>query len=180
MTKPGFLKKLGRLFHGSQESAAEKAEPQKNAGPEPETAAAPAASASATPQRSVVRDQTSTTAQQPPRASSQQAATVYQAPTQPLPPTTVPKRTDPASMTAEPAPHLSIEEIAYNSGPEVKVVARGGAMNYAVCPKCEAMWNIKDRLSVILQKRLDKSLTCAACEEMVSLPKSLNLRKLGS
>lgn len=161
MTKPGFLKKIGRLFQGSEPSA------EQN-----EFTASTDTSAPTTPQvNHPVSQQKQTQAPPPPEPIQ------YHAPTEPLPPSTV-KRTDPAAMTPEPARQPSLEEIAYNSGLEVKVVARGGTLNYAICPKCEAMWNIKDRLSVILQKRLDKSLTCAACEEMVSLPKSLNLRKL--
>ncbi len=73
---------------------------------------------------------------------------------------------------------MTVEQIAWNGGPEVTIVKRGGDNVYAVCPKCEAMWKVKDRLTVIMQKRLDRSLTCTACGEIVALPKSLNLRKL--
>ncbi len=86
-----------------------------------------------------------------------------------------------SDFKSEPVPeevHLTIEQITINEGPTVKIVIRGGAQTYAVCPKCEAMWNLKDRLTVIMHKRLDKSLTCVACNEIVSLPATLDLRKI--
>lgn len=157
MAKSGFLQKISRLFQGSEEVPPEETASTANDSTATVVSPAPTEAVSSKPatqpQAPATTPETGRIPVQPPR----------------------PQRSEPP---AEPTPRLTIEQIAYNGGPEVKIVVRGGAKTYAVCPKCEAMWNVKDRLTVIMQKHIDKSLTCAACEQVVSLPQSLNLRKL--
>ncbi len=66
-----------------------------------------------------------------------------------------------------------------NSGEEIKVVERG-AKTYAVCPKCESMWNILERTRHprFRSQEGPKELTCPSCDQPVSLPATLDLRKL--
>lgn len=167
MTKPGILKRLTQIFQASPTAE--------------ETAAMAAAATESQGVVALEEAPTPTVAaiSQPPKTSN----VPHQTPAPPL----TPMPPQPTLQSQEPPPEpepepvlvveLTLEQITSNDGPVCKVVSRGGRI-YAVCPKCEAMWNLKDRLTVILQKRLDKSLTCAACEQTVSLPPDLNLRKL--
>lgn len=174
MTKPGILKRLTQIFQASptaEETAVTAATESPSSQPDNqdvvalEEAPAPTVAATAI--------------SQPPETSN----VPHQTPAPPL----APMPPQPTLQSQEPPPEPepepvlvvepTLEQITSNDGPVCKVVSRGGRI-YAVCPKCEAMWNLKDRLTVILQKRLDKSLTCAACEQTVSLPPDLNLRKL--
>ena len=67
----------------------------------------------------------------------------------------------------------------FEEGPEIKIVTKGSKV-YAVCPHCEATWNLKERLLVYSTKRIAAALTCPSCDKAISLPVSLNLKKLSS
>lgn len=94
----------------------------------------------------------------------------------------------PPSPAAKPAPHR-VEEVApakpapmslssLNAGPEVKLFTRASKV-YATCPHCEASWNLRERIAHPSFRRDEsKGLTCPACDKGVSLPATLDLRKL--
>jgi hypothetical protein len=72
-------------------------------------------------------------------------------------------------------------EILFTGGTEIKVISRGNQL-YAHCTHCEASWSIRERL---LRFRLSifkmddaNPLTCPACDKAVSLPRSIDTRKL--
>lgn len=78
------------------------------------------------------------------------------------------------------APTAPVEvEVERVPGPELKVMSKGAKL-YGICPHCESMWNIRERLMHPTFRRLEKSkgLTCPACDKSVSLPASIDLRKL--
>lgn len=105
-----------------------------------------------------------------------------------------PRASAPASQPPHPAPQpvkreRIVEEEAparpapmnlssLNAGPEVKLFTRASKV-YATCPHCEASWNLRERIAHPSFRRDEsKGLTCPACDKGVSLPPTLDLRKL--
>lgn len=78
----------------------------------------------------------------------------------------------------EPARPAPSSLASLNAGPEVKLFTRA-SKTYATCPHCEASWNLRERIAHPSFRRDEsKGLTCPACDNGVSLPSSLDLRKL--
>lgn len=85
------------------------------------------------------------------------------------------RRTEPIPQPPQ-GPEVPLEQTLFQGGDQVKLVNRG-AKPYAVCPHCEATWNIKERVVVCL-KKVEKTLTCPSCSKPVALPATFNLRSL--
>jgi hypothetical protein len=78
----------------------------------------------------------------------------------------------------EPARPVPANLASLNAGPEVKLFTRA-SKTYATCPHCEASWNLRERIAHPSFRRDEsKGLTCPACDKGVSLPSTLDLRKL--
>jgi hypothetical protein len=103
-------------------------------------------------------------------------------------PVAAPVKSQSASSAPKPAPRRVEEEAparpapmnlsSLNAGPEVKLFTRASKV-YATCPHCEASWNLRERIAHPSFRRDEsKGLTCPACDKGVSLPATLDLRKL--
>jgi hypothetical protein len=85
------------------------------------------------------------------------------------------RRVEEERESSRPAP-ASLASL--NAGPEVKLFTRA-SKTYATCPHCEASWNLRERIAHPSFRRDEsKGLTCPACDQGVSLPSTLDLRKL--
>lgn len=94
---------------------------------------------------------------------------------QPVRPAAPAKRRVEEEEPAKPAP---VNLSSLNAGPEVKLFTRASKV-YATCPHCEASWNLRERIAHPSFRRDEsKGLTCPACDKGVSLPATLDLRKL--
>ena len=93
-------------------------------------------------------------------------------------PTPVAKRERRIEEEPEPARPAPASLASLNAGPEVKLFTRA-SKTYATCPHCEASWNLRERIAHPSFRRDEsKGLTCPACDKGVSLPSTLDLRKL--
>lgn len=79
----------------------------------------------------------------------------------------------------EPEVEKTIDLATLYQGPPVKLVTRGAKV-YGVCPHCEAMWSVRERLQHPSFRRQNngKGLTCPGCDNSVGLPPGTDLRKL--
>lgn len=72
-------------------------------------------------------------------------------------------------LEPEPAPQIEVHAAV------IKTVQRGSAL-YGVCPHCEGMWNVNERL--IRLHTSGKPLSCPTCNALVALPEQAALSKL--
>lgn len=73
----------------------------------------------------------------------------------------------------------SIDLSLLGAGPELKVLVRGTSV-YGTCPHCESTWNLRERLLHPKFRQSDgpKGLTCPNCDESVSVPTTLDPRRM--
>ncbi len=121
-------------------------------------------------------------AQEPEEKAPAAAAAPVMASVQPAPVVQAPPPAAKRVVRIEPDPVpvavAPINMAVLNSGPEVKIFTRS-SKTYATCPHCEASWNLRERVShPSFRRDENKGLTCPACDKGVSLPSTLDLRKL--
>jgi len=83
-------------------------------------------------------------------------------------------------VTVIPAPVPVPVNIPAFEGPEAKLVTRGSKL-YGICPQCESLWNVRERLARaprIDQLHRAQTVKCPNCNTVVGLPASLDVRKL--
>ena len=82
-------------------------------------------------------------------------------------------------LTFTAPPKVEVPSVLYSGGPELVLTKRGPKL-YGTCPHCTTMFNIRERIMRRRLSTLDQSkpLSCPQCSQIVSLPGSVDLRKL--